>query len=94
MYVSKFSCIPVRLVKDMDICTLRQLKTKPLSPKKTEEEPLLLVDEGSSFGEGEGDRGSPLFAEAMDEHKDSETEATIFAPWEDRIALSLDGLRN
>ncbi len=94
VYVSNFSRIPVRLVKGMNFGTLRQLTTKPLSPSKTEREPLLLVDEGSTLEEGEGNRGSPLFAEAMEEHMDSETEAEIFASWEDRIASSLDGLHN
>ncbi len=93
MYVSNFSRIPVRL-KSMNIGTLRQLTTKPLRPHKIEEEPLLLVDDGSSIDEGEGNRGSPLFPEAMDEHKDSETEAESFTSWEDRIASSLDGLHN
>ncbi len=37
---------------------------------------------------------SLLFAEALDEHKDGETEEDIFASREDRIASSLDGLRN
>ncbi len=93
-YVSKFSRFPVRLVKGMNIGTLRQLTTKALGPNKNEEEPLLLLDKGYSLGEGEGNRGSPLFAEAMDEHKDSETGAEIFASWEDRIASSLHGLHN
>ncbi len=85
-YVSNFSRIAMRLVKGMNIGTLRQLTTKPLSPNKTEEELLLLVDEGYCLEEGECNRGSPLFAEAMDEHKDSETESETFASWEDRIA--------
>ncbi len=75
VYVSNSSSIPVRLVKGMNIGTLRQRTTKPLSPNKTEEELLLVVDEGSSLEECEGIRGSSLFPEAMDEQKDSETEA-------------------
>ncbi len=54
VYVSNFSSVPVRLVKDMNICTIRPLATKPLSQDEAESEPLLLVDEGSTLGEGEG----------------------------------------
>ncbi len=52
------------------------------------------MDEDSSLGEGEGSGVSPLFAETMDEHKDSEAGDEIFASWEDRIASSLYGLLN
>ncbi len=41
------------------------------------------MDKGSSLEEGESNQGSPVFAKAMDEHKDSQTEAEIFASWED-----------
>ncbi len=69
MYVSNFSRDPVRLVKGMNIGTLRSISTKPLQPYDTEKEPLPLMGEGSSLGEGENVRVSPLFAEAVEEHK-------------------------
>ncbi len=40
------------------------------------------------MGRGEDDRVLPLSADAWDEHKDKETEAEIFASWEDRMASS------
>ncbi len=65
-YVSKFSRIPVRLIKGINIGTVRPLTPKPLNPDGAESEPLLLADDGPTVEKGEGNRLLLLFAESMD----------------------------